>query len=453
MEIEDTTKCDFEVTNTEKNTTSIHTPNKSLKNTPSRSKTPQFCEGDRFIPNRKVTDFDFAHQNLIQGSKNTTDVEHVNEEISKKLNCKTPDRILSYNQKRPECDTSLSLYNSQKIIPKYVTRSARYIPNEPARILDAPDVINDYYLNLLDWNSDNIIAVGLGTAVYIWNASSGIISKLCESTAPDYPCSVSWSVSPKYLAVGTSNHEVQILDAETLRLIRTMLGHTSRIGSLAWNDHLLTSGALNGSIIHHDPRVPDHIVCILSKHSQEVCGLKWSPDMNFLASGGNDNLLSIWDAKKLTTNQPLHTSNLHIAAVKALAWCPWNNSLLASGGGTADRQLRFWNANTGKCICNEDTGSQISGIIWSERYKEIVTTHGYNKNQLSIWKYSSLQLVGELIGHNMRILSAVLSPNEKTIATLGADESLRFWDCFQEVQPKLTNKIVQTTKTQISHSL
>ena len=30
-------------------------------------------------------------------------------------------------------------------------------------------------------------------------------------------------------------------------------------------------------------------------HRQEVCGLKWSPDGQQLASGGNDNMLCIWD--------------------------------------------------------------------------------------------------------------------------------------------------------------
>ncbi|KAI6655005.1 Cell division cycle protein 20-like [Oopsacas minuta] len=454
MEIGDTTKHKIDIANQGKKPT-FHTPNDCLRNTSSRPKTPQFTEGDRFIPNRKTTDFDSAHQQLIQSAKDNMDssLSQANELITKQLNSKTPERILSYNCKVPECDNTLSIYTSQKLNPKYVNRSARYIPKEPTRILDAPDVINDYYLNLLDWNSNNMIAVGLGTAVYIWNASNGIISKLCEYHSPEYPSSLSWSASPKYLAVGTSNREVQIWDTETLKLIRTMLGHTFRIGSLAWNTHLLTSGSQNGFIIHHDPRVPDHIVCYLSKHSQEVCGLKWSPDMTFLASGGNDNLLCIWDVKKLTTNEPLHTSSLHIAAVKALAWCPWKNCLLASGGGTADRHLRIWNAQTGKCFCQEDTGSQISGIVWSERYKEIVTSHGYSKNQLNIWRYPSIQLVGELTGHSQRILSTVLSPNERTIATLGADESLRFWDCFQEVQPKLTNKIFPATKSQISHSL
>lgn len=44
---------------------------------------------------------------------------------------------------------------------------------------------------------------------------------------------------------------------------------------------------------------------------------------------------------------------------QALAWCPWQSSLLASGGGTADRNIRFWNANTGVCLSSVDTKSQV----------------------------------------------------------------------------------------------
>ena len=427
----------------------------TLTTSASKPKTPKFSEGDRYIPNRKTTDFDYAHHQLIQESKNIMNSSGTqsNELIAKQLNASTPDRILSYDCKLPECDSSLSIFTAHKIIPKYITRSARYIPQEPIRILDAPDVINDYYLNLLDWNSNNLIAVGLGTSVYIWNATTGCISKLCEFPNSNYPSSLSWSGSLKYLAVGTSHSEVQIWDTEAHKLIRTMLGHSFRVGALAWSNPLLTSGSQNGSIIHHDPRIPDHFVCVLSKHRQEVCGLRWSNDYQFLASGGNDNLLCIWDKNKLTTSEPLHTSTLHIAAVKALAWCPWNNNLLASGGGTADRYIRIWNSHTGKCIVAEDTGSQISGIIWSERYKEIATSHGYTKHQLSLWRYPSLQQVGELTGHSMRILSTTLSPDESTVATLGADESLRFWKCFDEVQPRPTNKVLSKTGSHISHNL
>lgn len=40
------------------------------------------------------------------------------------------------------------------------------------QVLDAPSLQDDFYLNLVDWSSQNTLAVGLGTCVYLWNAST-----------------------------------------------------------------------------------------------------------------------------------------------------------------------------------------------------------------------------------------------------------------------------------------
>lgn len=95
---------------------------------------------------------------------------------------------------------------------------------------------------------------------------------------------------------------------------------------------------------------------MLRGHEQEVCGLKWSPSGAQLASGGNDNLLHVWSA---AGGVPVHRLTAHAAAVKALAWCPFQSNLLASGGGTADRCIKFWNTHTGALLNSIDTHSQV----------------------------------------------------------------------------------------------
>lgn len=49
--------------------------------------------------------------------------------------------------------------------------------------------------------------------------------------------------------------------------------------------------------------------------------------------------------------------NEHTAAVKAIAWSPHKNGLLASGGGTQDRTIKFWNTIKHQNISSYDTGS------------------------------------------------------------------------------------------------
>ena len=78
------------------------------------------------------------------------------------------------------------------------------------------------------------------------------------------------------------------------------------------------------------------------------------------------------------------------AAVKALSWCPMHRNLLASGGGTADRTIKFWNAHTGAMLHSVDTGSQVCALLWSRHHKEIVSSHGFSQNQLCLWRYPSM---------------------------------------------------------------
>lgn len=100
----------------------------------------------------------------------------------------------------------------------------------------------------------------------------------------------------------------------------------------------------------HDIRQDKHFFTEINAHSKEICGLKWSLDGKYLASGGDDHILKIWpgvSGQKYENSQPLFSFNQHQAAVRALAWCPWQSHILASGGGACDKSIKFWNVNSG----------------------------------------------------------------------------------------------------------
>jgi cell division cycle 20, cofactor of APC complex len=117
--------------------------------------------------------------------------------------------------------------------------------------------------------------------------------------APDgsYISSVDFSNDGMFLGVGVGSGEVELWDIETQQKLRTMAGHQGQVATLSWNGHILSSGCGDGSIWHHDVRVPRHIVMELLGHNGEVCGLKWRHDGELLASGGNDNVVNIWDGR------------------------------------------------------------------------------------------------------------------------------------------------------------
>ena len=57
-------------------------------------------------------------------------------------------------------------------------RATRKISKTPFKVLDAPELQDDFYLNLLDWSSQNMLSVGLGAAVYLWSACTCQVRRL-----------------------------------------------------------------------------------------------------------------------------------------------------------------------------------------------------------------------------------------------------------------------------------
>lgn len=120
----------------------------------------------------------------------------------------------------------------------------------------------------------------------------------------------------------------------------------------------------------------------------------------------------------------------HQAAVKALAWCPFERNVLATGGGTADRCIKFWNGANGALLNSVDTGSQVCALLWSKHEKELLSSHGFSENQLCLWKYPSMVKVKELTGHSSRVLHLAQSPDGATVVSAAPDETIRFWNVF-----------------------
>ena len=79
-----------------------------------------------------------------------------------------------------------------KVVQSY-EGSSRKIPSQPFKVLDAPHLNDDFYLNLVDWSASNVLAVALGSAVYIWNACTSSVGMLCDVGESDGITAVSWS--------------------------------------------------------------------------------------------------------------------------------------------------------------------------------------------------------------------------------------------------------------------
>lgn len=124
-------------------------------------------------------------------------------------------------------------------------------------MLDAPELQDDFYLNLVDWSAQNVLAVGLGSCVYLWSActsqvtrtsgsaSNAIlnfrflqVTRLCDlSSDANTVTSVSWSERGHQLAVGTHHGYVTVWDVAASKQV------SLREGGICWGGgQILTTG-------------------------------------------------------------------------------------------------------------------------------------------------------------------------------------------------------------------
>ncbi|OGM41106.1 WD domain protein [Aspergillus bombycis] len=362
--------------------------------------------------------------------------------------------------------------------------SARIVPTLPFRILDAPNLRDDFYCSTLAYSTTSgILAVGLGHHVYLWSEAFGVQYPPFPDQHPsNYVTSLSFSSEggeKGILAVGRHSGTLSlwsVFDSE----IRFEINHPYTITCVAFKhvkSRRISERFQNAEVDTEDLAIGDDLgniwyysvewpgdeiredfdwqgsmtlIAKISAHTQQVCGISWSPDGVFLATGGNDNACMLFElqdiipprelgiaskypntlrqsclnssventyqlllhrhfiARSISTSSrariaPLSTALLsrvgslisdrdrtvivppnyqkhrlvHSAAVKAIAFAPWQPSLLATGGGSNDRAIHFYHTPSGACLATINVYAQVTGLVWSKTRREIVATFGF----------------------------------------------------------------------------
>ncbi|CAL9097744.1 unnamed protein product, partial [Musa textilis] len=402
-------------------------------------------EYDRFIPFRSAMDMDYARVALTTPLRPRRDgsIQSPSSVAYQKLldECilKNRTRILAFKS-APDAPASQLPQFDEPIRPQ--KKQQRRIPKEPERVLDADGMLDEDGLNLLDWGSNNVLAIALDDTVCLWddaNKSAKVLLHAVEGSGPI--TSISWSPDSAVLAVALGNSVLALVDPATGHVTDEHENQTPVL-SLAWRSNsILTVGSSDGTVVDYDFRKDDTSICFYNGHRRGVCSLKWSDNRRYLASGGHDKLVHIWDAcmpvsqRHPRRHQWLHRISSHTSIVKALDWCPTRSNLLASGGGRHDHCIKFWNTVNGSCLNSIDAGSEVCALLWDKNKSELVTSHGFPKNQLTLWNYPSMTRAAELFGHSSRVHFLAGSPLGGVVASAAADETLNFWNIFETPKP------------------
>lgn len=200
------------------------TPARSLRGrgVHSAKRTPS----SRFIAARGALDIDMA---AMASRSSNSDESKTDDQFENQMNqvllgpeAGNPKaKILSFSQKPPKPDRAVGAGDSVRAIfsknraPLDLPKKFRHVAATPERVLDAPGLVDDFYLNVLDWSLKGQLAIGLAQSVYLWNASDGSIALLADDTDVDNSVtSVSFMGSGSHLGIGRLDGSLELWDVE-----------------------------------------------------------------------------------------------------------------------------------------------------------------------------------------------------------------------------------------------
>ncbi|KAL7785135.1 WD40-repeat-containing domain protein, partial [Trichoderma ceciliae] len=206
----------------------------------------------------------------------------------------------------------------------------RSLPAAPFRVLDAPDLRDDFYCSVLAYSpSCQKLAVGLGNVLYTWSKGSGPQAMHGSPANNVWLTSVSFSSvqgGKCILAIGRSDGTL-VLKSTYDGLPRFQVQQPFPVSCVSWRPistlrpsrnpfnpgvavqtEDLIIGDDTGVLYYYIVEWPMgwevtrdtwpgtiYLIAKVSLHSQQICGLAWSPNGKLFASGGNDNLCCLFD--------------------------------------------------------------------------------------------------------------------------------------------------------------
>lgn len=207
-------------------------------------------------------------------------------------------------------------------------------------------------------------------------------------------------------------------------------------------------------------------------HTQQICGISWSTDDELFATGGNDNACFLFGTKNapqshnpaelssapdvrlglngesrwtvvpgrgpvlsIEPSKEKHRWELN-AAVKAIAFCPWQRGLLAIGSGSNGRCIHFYHTISGACPATIECAAQVTSLVWSTTRREIGATFGFAQPEhpfrIAVFSWPACEQIVAILWYNEhRALYAIPYPGGPKTGC-GKGEDSMWWSRTSE---------------------
>jgi WD40 repeat protein len=235
---------------------------------------------------------------------------------------------------------------------------------------------------------------------------------------------VAMAVSPDgtKVAFGIRGVKLQTLQTGAMRKEFRVRANSGKVYSLAFSGDgkVVYCGDNDGEITEYPVPGAGQDGVKFKWHHGDVTAMAVSPDGAWMATGGEDKFITIWDLAQRKPLQRLETAGADLLSV---AISPDGSRLAASDeNGT----VMTWDCASWRPLLKLATGDTVNSVIFSGDGRQLIT--GGNAESVQFWNEADGKLARELPREGEWVGALALSPDGRWLAAGGGQEWLRLWD-------------------------
>ncbi|OLP18236.1 hypothetical protein BST81_11805 [Leptolyngbya sp. 'hensonii'] len=276
------------------------------------------------------------------------------------------------------------------------------------------------------------------------------------------------ALSPDGMTIAVAgNKTIKIWDLQAGDLLYTVARQSTREFFVLGSGGSLLVRSPAGDPQRAEIRQSGELEYFLYGHEAPIRALALSPDRQWVATGGDDRTIRIWDVqtgKPVWTIGSALTQGTHRGTIAGLVFTPDHQTLISS---SIDSTLKFWNLRTRErprtlkvqgdvrsLVVSQD-GRWLAGSCWRKIFlwnlatgQLTQTLEGHAANvwclsfspdgkvlascdsyhpEIKLWAVKTGRIVHSLVGHEGIVSCLSFTAEGQRLVSCGADKKIRFW--------------------------